>query len=652
MSLLGNLEDLGLGDILQIVSLSKKSGVLRLKDSGREGRILFRDGKVVGATVSTIQVNLIDLLLKTGLVGSDAAKEADKAWNASGQQIPFQKILIEQYHVAPALIEDTIREHIQQVVSELFSWIDGEFNFELQDIAEEVRNLEPAKRELISTDGISPQFLAIEALRIIDERNSTEGVPSISPRSSSVAPDAREDVRGEQPPELGRVIPLKRTPPPAPASPRPTLKQETTAPAALAESPVVVTPVVSVPKPLSTPVVVVDDDKITLNAISQGLRLLGFQPHPADTVDGAKALIGEFEVRHQFYVVVADLLMPRSDGAGILGGLELIEFEKTLSHFRPTAIISDYENDAAQKKALQLGVSQILRKPKKGDLAKGVQSEALGKFMQSLAPLLADWIQKETGEVWEPLTKIPQGKVPSAGPSSLESMIAENNAEQPIAVEVTTPSHLGETPDTGKTRDIGGEIAEEIGADFKPVAKSHSAGLSMLRQMSQELNNPESNIEITLLVLRFAAELMTRAVIFLVTDKEIRGLGQFGLEIPGANPTRVVRTTVIPLRDNSVLSDVAMSKNTFKGPVPPSKWNHYLLNQFGGFQTPEVFVAPIVSRNRCVALLYGDNAGPGTPIGDTEALEIFLVQAGMAMDRAILERRLGELAKALPRDRS
>ncbi|PLY11667.1 MAG: hypothetical protein C0624_01655 [Desulfuromonas sp.] len=31
MSLVGNLEDLGLGEILQIVSLSRKSGVLTLQ---------------------------------------------------------------------------------------------------------------------------------------------------------------------------------------------------------------------------------------------------------------------------------------------------------------------------------------------------------------------------------------------------------------------------------------------------------------------------------------------------------------------------------------------------------------------------------------------------------------------------------------------
>ncbi|HKK52148.1 MAG TPA: DUF4388 domain-containing protein, partial [Myxococcota bacterium] len=46
MSLVGNLEDLSLGDILQIISLSQKSGVLVLQSSQGEGRIVFRDGLV------------------------------------------------------------------------------------------------------------------------------------------------------------------------------------------------------------------------------------------------------------------------------------------------------------------------------------------------------------------------------------------------------------------------------------------------------------------------------------------------------------------------------------------------------------------------------------------------------------------------------
>ncbi len=49
MSLVGNLEDLSLGDILQIISLSQKSGVLELSSDQGCARIVFRSGLVHAA---------------------------------------------------------------------------------------------------------------------------------------------------------------------------------------------------------------------------------------------------------------------------------------------------------------------------------------------------------------------------------------------------------------------------------------------------------------------------------------------------------------------------------------------------------------------------------------------------------------------------
>ena len=43
-----------------------------------------------------------------------------------------------------------------------------------------------------------------------------------------------------------------------------------------------------------------------------------------------------------------------------------------------------------------------------------------------------------------------------------------------------------------------------------------------------------------------------------------------------------------------------------------------------------------------VAVLYADNLPSGAPIGDTSALEVVLHEAGLALDRAVLERALAE----------
>jgi hypothetical protein len=58
-----------------------------------------------------------------------------------------------------------------------------------------------------------------------------------------------------------------------------------------------------------------------------------------------------------------------------------------------------------------------------------------------------------------------------------------------------------------------------------------------------------------------------------------------------------------------------------------------------GSEVPEqAYVAPIESGQRVVALVYVDNLPTGKPLGDTTVLEIVLYEAGLALERAVLER--------------
>ena len=62
MSLVGSLEDLGLGDILQIVHLAAKSGVLRLRNEFGEGQLVFQRGMIHEAYVKGGPTDLRELL--------------------------------------------------------------------------------------------------------------------------------------------------------------------------------------------------------------------------------------------------------------------------------------------------------------------------------------------------------------------------------------------------------------------------------------------------------------------------------------------------------------------------------------------------------------------------------------------------------------
>ena len=79
MSLVGSLEDLGLGDILQIVSLSRKSGLLLLRSDAGEGRIVLRDGQVRAAFVKGEPEDLRSLLVDGGFVAAGGLRRRARA---------------------------------------------------------------------------------------------------------------------------------------------------------------------------------------------------------------------------------------------------------------------------------------------------------------------------------------------------------------------------------------------------------------------------------------------------------------------------------------------------------------------------------------------------------------------------------------------
>jgi hypothetical protein len=74
--------------------------------------------------------------------------------------------------------------------------------------------------------------------------------------------------------------------------------------------------------------------------------------------------------------------------------------------------------------------------------------------------------------------------------------------------------------------------------------------------------------------------------------------------------------------------------------APSDNGDHRLAVLLGNEIPGEVYVAPIVTGERVAALLYADNLPAQEPIGDTTALEVLLDAAGIALDRALIERTL------------
>lgn len=179
-------------------------------------------------------------------------------------------------------------------------------------------------------------------------------------------------------------------------------------------------------------------------------------------------------------------------------------------------------------------------------------------------------------------------------------------------------------------------------------AGEERARLVSLKSMFQELRLPSATAEVSLLVLRVASEVVNRAVLFLVRGDEVVGLGAFGVELSDGEPgDERVRRIRIPLREDSIFSYVVERKQAFKGTLRVNVRNAYLVDALGGMTPSEVLVIPMLCEGKAALILYGDNMPDDGPINSTEALEIFVGQAGLAMEKALLERRIADLKKRI-----
>ncbi len=169
--------------------------------------------------------------------------------------------------------------------------------------------------------------------------------------------------------------------------------------------------------------------------------------------------------------------------------------------------------------------------------------------------------------------------------------------------------------------------------------------ITALKSMFDELRFPTATAEVTLLILRYASEVVNRAVLFMVKKDEVRGLGQFGIELKGKSADQAVRNIKLPLNQPSLFLSVIESRRSYLGILEPNPNHTALVNALGGAMPDAIMAIPLVVDGKVALVVYGDNLPERRPIRGMDTLEIFMNQAGMALEKALLEKRISDLQK-------
>jgi hypothetical protein len=204
---------------------------------------------------------------------------------------------------------------------------------------------------------------------------------------------------------------------------------------------------------------------------------------------------------------------------------------------------------------------------------------------------------------------------------------------------VPTQTFSVEDYEQGEETDAGSGWDEDWGA--APAAERRD--IVALKALTQELRFPNSDSEITLLILRFASTIFQRGVLFMAGRNQIVGLGQFGIDISQADEK--IRGIVLSLEMSAFLKTIIMEQMAYKGQLEQDDVTRYFIDELGGTWPSEVAFFPVVAEGKVVAVLYGDNAMSGDPFGETEGLEIFISHAGLALEKSLLQRRLQEMER-------
>ena len=169
MAIKGSLKEASLPDVLQLLSMGKKTGCLAVTHRNNFGYVYFDKGLISYASIVNRRDRLGDILVKAGAITQaqlDAAISAQTLYRDKR----IGELLVAQGAVSREKLHAQIRLQIEEAVYYLFTWMQGTFNFEA--------DVHPEEQDLLVS--INPESLLLEGARRVDEWTLIEKkIPSL-----------------------------------------------------------------------------------------------------------------------------------------------------------------------------------------------------------------------------------------------------------------------------------------------------------------------------------------------------------------------------------------------------------------------------------------------------------------------------------------
>jgi uncharacterized protein DUF4388 len=143
MGLKGNLRTMDLPEILQWVSIGRKTGTLHLERASIEKRIVFRNGDIYTSWSNDPRESLAQYLIRHQRLSEDQL--FDTMLRGEKKGVPLGAVLIEEKLLSEADLRDLLERKVQDTIYDVFLWPEGAFEFvdgEMQEDVQVFLNLE------------------------------------------------------------------------------------------------------------------------------------------------------------------------------------------------------------------------------------------------------------------------------------------------------------------------------------------------------------------------------------------------------------------------------------------------------------------------------------------------------------------------------
>ena len=191
MSFTGNLEDLAIVDVVQLLHTTKKSGTLCVRGTRGQGQLVFQDGLIISAKHPDNNLRTGDYLVAMNFITQDVLNEALEVQKNEGN--PLIATLIEQGKINKEEAYKGLETLVDMTVVEMVRWTRGTFTLDVDSVEVHDEFTYFPDKMVLDT-----QMVLMDALRIYDEKNRDGEFDDDQNADTAITPQATFDPRQGQ----------------------------------------------------------------------------------------------------------------------------------------------------------------------------------------------------------------------------------------------------------------------------------------------------------------------------------------------------------------------------------------------------------------------------------------------------------------------